>query len=72
MHTTNSTMLNRDAAAAELGLSRKTLDNWRSTGRGPRYLKLGSRVLYPRDELEVYKSSCLRQSTSERAEAATG
>lgn len=27
----------------------RTLANWRSTGEGPRYTKIGGRVLYPVD-----------------------
>lgn len=27
----------------------RTLANWRSTGEGPRYTKVGGRVLYPVD-----------------------
>lgn len=62
--------LNRSRAAEYLGLKTKTLDNWRSTGRGPRYLKLGARVLYPQAELDAFKAANLRQSTSESGAAA--
>jgi predicted DNA-binding transcriptional regulator AlpA len=62
--------LNRSKAAEYLGLKTKTLDNWRSAGRGPRYLKLGARVLYPQTELDAFKAANLRQSTSERGAAA--
>jgi predicted DNA-binding transcriptional regulator AlpA len=58
--------LDRSRAAEYLGLHRKTLDNWRTTGRGPRYLKLGSRVLYEQSELDAFKARCLRTSTSDR------
>jgi predicted DNA-binding transcriptional regulator AlpA len=61
--------LDRNQAAEYLGLSRKTLDNWRTTGRGPRFLKLGSRVLYPVAELDAFKTAHLRTSTSERPTA---
>jgi predicted DNA-binding transcriptional regulator AlpA len=61
--------LDRDAAAEYLCLSRKTLDNWRTTGRGPRFLKLGARVLYPKTELEAFKAANLRTSTSDRRSA---
>ena len=54
-----------DGAAAYLGLSPKTLANWRHLGRGPRYLKLGARVVYPQAELEAFKAASLRQSTAE-------
>lgn len=55
-------------AAKYLGeLKPKTLENWRCQGRGPRFLKLGSRVIYTKDELDAFKASCLRSSTSETA-----
>ncbi len=34
------------------GISRKSLANWRSQGKGPKYLKLGRMVLYPQNEFE--------------------
>lgn len=40
----------RDAAAL-VNLSEKTLANMRSQQRGPAYIKLGGRVLYPADLL---------------------
>ena len=55
-------------AGAYMRLNPKTLANWRSKGRGPKFLKIGGRVLYPRAELDAYKASCLRQSTSQQAQ----
>jgi hypothetical protein len=38
-----------------------TLDNWRSSqNRGPRYVKIGGRVLYPLAEVEAYEARNLR------------
>lgn len=31
-----------------------TLRNWRSQGKGPRYVKNGHRILYPREELGLW------------------
>ena len=62
--------LTREEAAKYLGLGLRTLDNWRSQGRGPRYLKLGSRVIYPLQELDAFKAANLRQSTAETKRAA--
>lgn len=56
--------LNRPDAAEYLGVGVKTMDNWRVFGTGPRYLKLGSRVLYPVEELDAFKAASLRTSTS--------
>lgn len=42
-------------------VSLSTLDNWRSTqNRGPRFVKIGGRVLYPVVEVEAYEQSNLR------------
>ena len=37
-----------------------TLDNWRSQNRGPRFVKIGGRVLYPVVEVEAYEARNLR------------
>lgn len=43
-------------AAAFLGVSTKTLANWRSLGQGPDYVKYhGRRVAYLRADLEAYR-----------------
>ena len=54
------------AAAAEiLGLSPRTLRNWRVSGKGPRYSKRGARVFYAVEDLEEYDRGCRRLSTSD-------
>lgn len=52
-------------AAAYLGLSGSTLNKTRLTGRGPRYLKLGRRVLYDLHDLETWVAERKRNHTSE-------
>jgi hypothetical protein len=37
-----------------------TLAKWRMRGCGPRFLKLGSKVLYPLDEVVAYETANLR------------
>jgi hypothetical protein len=37
-----------------------TLDNWRSQNRGPRFVKIGGRVLYPLEEVVAYETKNLR------------
>ncbi len=41
-------------ASAFLRISKPTLERWRMEGRGPRYIKIGHRVLYPHAELERF------------------
>ena len=52
--------------AQRWGISPKTLQRWRSEGRGPRYLKLSKRVVYPVEELQKFESHSLYASTSEK------
>jgi len=41
-------------AAAYIGVAPKTLANWRSAGKGPRFYKLGRLIVYQRDDLDAY------------------
>lgn len=45
-------------AAAFLGLSKETLPPWRSRGKGPRYHKVGKRVVYFEADLTAYLDGC--------------
>lgn len=47
------------------GISAKTLQRWRSEGRGPKYMKLSKRVLYPMDEVFAYETDAMYAATSE-------
>ncbi len=42
---------------AFLGICPRTLDNWRSQGRGPRYIRVGRRIVYRVEDLEAYLES---------------
>jgi hypothetical protein len=44
-------------AAALLGLSPRTLENWRNLRQGPTFLKFGSRVLYAESALKAFAAS---------------
>ncbi len=54
---TNKQKLNTDEAAAYLGIRPNTLEVWRCKHKGPRYAKIGSRVLYDPDDLETFFTS---------------
>ena len=49
--------------AERLGITPKTLENWRSLGKGPPYFKLGSRVLYDDVETDAWLAARRRTST---------
>lgn len=43
----------------------RTLHNWRQTGNGPPYTKIGGAVLYPIDKLQAWEDGNTVHSTSE-------
>lgn len=59
-------VLNENELAQRWGISPKTLQRWRSEGRGPKYLKLSKRVSYPLDAVIDFETNALHDSTSER------
>ena len=52
-------------AGRRLGLSGRTLEKHRTYGTGPRYRKLGGRVVYAEEELRAWADTGLRQSTTD-------
>ncbi len=65
--------LDQKAAARYLfgdGGSERTLEGWRLRGGGPRYLKIGRRVVYRCRDLDAWLAARERTSTSDRGEAA--
>lgn len=60
-------MMNETELAARWNLSPKTLQRWRSEGRGPRYMKMSKRVVYPIDEVFDFESRALHSATWARA-----
>jgi excisionase family DNA binding protein len=59
-------VFNTDEAARYLRVSRSHLARLRVHGGGPRYAKLGPKlVVYRREDLEAYLALRLRDSTSE-------
>lgn len=45
-------------------MSPRTLERWRWVGEGPRFLKLGGRVIYRLEDVENYEAQQLRDSTT--------
>lgn len=60
-------VLNENELAQRWGISTKTLQRWRSEGRGPKYLKLSKRVSYPLESVLDFEHCALHASTSERS-----
>jgi predicted DNA-binding transcriptional regulator AlpA len=57
--------LNVRDAAEYVGLSKSYLDKARITGGGPKYIKLGQRVVYDTKDLDAWLDENRRRSTSD-------
>ena len=55
-------------AAAYVGLSKSYLDKARVFGGGPKFIKLGNRVVYDLTDLDAWIDQNRRRSTSDVAE----
>ena len=44
-------------------MSERTLERWRWLGQGPRFLKIGGRVLYRLEDIEAFEAEQVRHST---------
>jgi len=63
-------LLTTQDAAELLRINPETLKVWRAKGGGPRFVKLGRRVLYRREDLAAFVARNLRVSTSDPGPAA--
>ncbi|MFC3816627.1 helix-turn-helix transcriptional regulator [Lysobacter sp. GCM10012299] len=54
----NTRPLSEREAADRLGLSPRTLQDWRRRSCGPAFLKLGKRVAYRPTDLDEYEAAC--------------
>jgi hypothetical protein len=63
--------LTESEAAAHLRVSRSFLAKKRCTGGGPRFCKIGRRVLYDIADLDEFAEQMKRRSTSESAVASS-
>lgn len=53
------------AARYKGNLSVRTLANWRTSGDGPKYIKIGGKVMYRRDALLQWEDSRTVKNTSQ-------
>ena len=59
-------LLNESEAADFLGVSPRTLSNWRCRGGGPDYVKMGSKAIrYRLDDLNEFIDEHTQNNTSE-------
>ena len=50
--------------ASRWRISHRTLERWRWSGEGPRFIKLGGRVVYRLADIEQFEADQLRCSTA--------
>jgi len=53
------TCLNQTELAARWKISPRTLERWRWIGDGPRFLKIGGRVIYRIEDVEAFERAAL-------------
>lgn len=58
-------LLKSEDAARVLGVASKTLAQWRMSGNGPRFVKLGRSVVYKHADLMLFAFNQTRSSTSD-------
>jgi len=58
--------LNQIELAARWNISHRTLERWRWSGEGPRYIKIGGRVVYRLEDVEEFEATQLRESTADQ------
>jgi len=56
--------MTQEELAERWHLSPRTLEQWRWLGKGPRFLKIGARVLYDLRDVEDYEAGQVCQNTS--------
>jgi len=56
--------MTQEQLARRWHISPRTLEQWRWLGKGPRFLKIGARVLYRELDVEVWEAAQVCQNTS--------
>jgi hypothetical protein len=64
--------LNQIDLARRWKISHRTLERWRWAGCGPRYVKIGGRVLYRLEDIEAYEADGLRDPETQTSSLASG
>lgn len=55
--------LNQNELATRWAISPRTLERWRWTGEGPKFIKIGGRVAYRLEDVIAFELEQIRQST---------
>ena len=68
----NKLRLTESELAEYWGLKKSTLQKWRTNCVGPVYIKLGAKVVYPRESVLAYEKSRMFRGAGQRATSLTG
>ena len=60
-------LLTTTQAAPLIGVTPGTLENWRVSGTGPKFIRAGRKVVYDPRDIEAWKAANRFASTSEAA-----
>ena len=55
--------ISQEQLAARWQVAEASLERWRSTGIGPKFLKLPGKVRYRLDDVEAFEEACLKNAT---------
>ena len=66
------TFLTSKEVADRWRLSDQTLANWRSAGKGPPFIRVGSRVLYPVEGIHAFEKLDSSWLSSDRSQEISG
>jgi hypothetical protein len=62
--------LDQNQLSERWNMSPRTLERWRYQGEGPKFLKIGGRVLYRLEDIERHEAERLRANTAKPQPAA--
>lgn len=65
-------MMNAEDAAQYIGKSKSWMDQKRSQGRGPRFVRIGSSIRYRRADLDAFLEGSVVETADTRQQAARG
>jgi len=58
--------------AARWNVSHRTIERWRATGRGPKFVRLCGRIVYRLEDIEAYETQQLSNTPGSATPATTG
>jgi len=61
-------LLDTQQVADHCGISRRTLEFWRSYGKGPKFLKVGRLVRYAKQDVDAWLLTNLHSNTTDTTE----